>query len=175
MGFGSTRSQVRILSPRLVTARVLGNTGNPFFLSARESARGQGVSGLALLTCGHRSVVAGVRTIRHEMGQSPSFSCISCKPSPMCSPAAEQQAPLGYGRQRPSFTVPRLCRGVHRPAAAALRSGAADVGVVGMAALPRLRWLGGPLPVAGWGEAPGFLARLRGHWSFLIGSDGLNS
>ena len=75
-------------------------------------------------------------------GQSPSFSCISCKPSPMRSPAAEQQAPLGYGRQRPSFSVPRLGRGVHRPAAAALRSGAGDVGVVGMAALPRLRWPG---------------------------------
>ncbi|WP_322782544.1 hypothetical protein [Synechococcus sp. CBW1107] len=37
--------------------------------------------------------------------------------------------------------MPRLRRGVHRPAAAALRSGA-DVGVVGMAALPRLRWPG---------------------------------
>ena len=72
-GFGSTRSQVRILSPRLVTARVLGNTGNPFFLSARESAREQGASGLALLTCGHGSVVAGVRTIRQEMGPEPEF------------------------------------------------------------------------------------------------------
>ena len=139
-GFGSTRSQVRILSPRLVIARVLGNTGNPFFLPARESAREQGVSGLALLLCGHGSVVAGVRTIRPEMGQSPSFSCISCRPSPMRSPAAEQQAPLGYGRQRPSFNVPRLCRGVHRPAAAALRSGAADVGV---GAWPLSRGCGG--------------------------------
>ena len=108
-------------------------------------------------------------------GQSPSFSCISCKPSPMCSPAAEQQAPLGYGRQRPSFNVPRLCRGVHRPAAAALRSGAGGVGVVGMAALPRLRWLRGQPPVGGWGEAPASLARLRGHWSILSGSGGLNS
>jgi hypothetical protein len=93
----------------------------------------------------------------------------------MRSPAAEQQAPLGYGRQRPSFNVPRLCRGVHRPAAAALCSGAADVGVRGVATFPRLRWLGGQLPVGRWCEAPGFLARLRGHWSFLIGSGGLNS
>ena len=73
MGFGSTRSQVRILSPRLVTARVLGNVGNPFLLSARESAREQGVSGLALLTCGHGPVVAGVRTNRQEMGPEPEF------------------------------------------------------------------------------------------------------
>ena len=55
----SPRSQVRILSPRLVTARVLGNTGSPFFLCARESAREQGGSGLALLTCGH-----GARSLR---------------------------------------------------------------------------------------------------------------
>ncbi|WP_322781551.1 hypothetical protein [Synechococcus sp. CBW1107] len=34
--------------------------------------------------------------------------------------------------------MPRLRRGVHRPAAAALRSGA-GVGVAGRAALPRLR------------------------------------
>jgi len=32
-----------------------------------------------------------------------------------------------FVRQRPSLSVPRLRRGVHRPAAAALRSGA-DVG-----------------------------------------------
>ena len=108
-------------------------------------------------------------------GQSPSFSCISCRPSLTRSPAAEQQAPLGSVRQRLSFSVPRLCRGVHLPAAAALRSGSGDVGVVGMAALPRLRWLSGRLPVAGWGETPAFLARLRGQWSILIGSGGLNS
>ncbi|MCP9784161.1 hypothetical protein KBY83_12705 [Cyanobium sp. WKJ7-Wakatipu] len=53
-----------------------------------------------------------------------------------------EQSQQGYGRQRPSFSVPRLGRGLHRPAAAALRSGAGDVGVVGMAALPRLRWPG---------------------------------
>ena len=162
--FGSTRSQVRILSPRLVTARVLGNTGNPFFLSARESARGQGVSGLALLTCGHRSVVAGVRTIRHEMGQSPSFSCISCKPSPMCSPAAEQQAPLGYGRQRPSFTVPRLRRDVHRPAAAALRALAQGHGLGGWPGLwPAAAVARRILAAAGRGSARSGLARLRGR------------
>ena len=52
--------------------------------------------------------------------------------------ARAEQAPQGSGRQRPSFSVPRLRRGVHRPAAAALRSGA-GVGVAGMAVLPRLR------------------------------------
>ena len=36
-------------------------------------------------------------------------------------PGAEQ-TPQGSSRQRPSFSVPRLCRGVHRPAAAALRT-----------------------------------------------------
>ena len=30
--------------------------------------------------------------------------------------------PSGSDRRRPSFSVPRLCRGVHRPAAAALRT-----------------------------------------------------
>jgi hypothetical protein len=35
--------------------------------------------------------------------------------------------PQGSGGQRPSFSVPRLRRGVHRPAAAALRSGAGVV------------------------------------------------
>jgi hypothetical protein len=34
------------------------------------------------------------------------------------------QTPQGSGRRRPTFSVPRLRRGVHRPAAAALRSGA---------------------------------------------------
>ena len=60
-------------------------------------------------------------------------------------------------------------------ATAVLRSGAGGVGVVGMAALPRLRWLRGQPPVGGWGEAPASLARLRGHWSILSGSGGLNS
>jgi len=52
--------------------------------------------------------------------------------------ARAEQPPQGSGLRRPSFSVPRLRRGVHRPAAAALRSGAG----VGMAALPRLRWPG---------------------------------
>ncbi|NBY59177.1 MAG: hypothetical protein EBQ52_03240 [Synechococcaceae bacterium LLD_019] len=72
------------------------------------------------------------------------------------------RAPQGSGRPRPSFSVPRLCRGVHRPAAAALRSEAGGV-VVGIVALPRLRWPGSWLPVFGCGDAPFFLARLRGH------------
>jgi hypothetical protein len=60
-----------------------------------------------------------------------------CWWSPSTFPEAEQ-TPQGSGRQRPSFSVPRLRRGVHRPAAAALRSGAVG-GVAGRAALPRLR------------------------------------
>jgi len=52
------------------------------------------------------------------------------------------------GRRRPAFSVPRLRRGVHRPAAAALRSGA-GVGVAGRAALPRLRWQRAAQPVGG--------------------------
>ena len=55
-------------------------------------------------------------------GQHSTFSCISCRPSPWVA-AGKRQAPQGSGRQRPSFSVPRLRRGVHRPAAAALRSG----------------------------------------------------
>ena len=54
------------------------------------------------------------------------------------------------GRRRPSFSVPRLRRGVHRPAAAALRSGA-GAGVAGGAALPRLRWQRAVQPVGGEG------------------------
>jgi hypothetical protein len=46
--------------------------------------------------------------------------------------------------------VPRLRRGVHRPAAAALRSGS-GVGVAGRVALPRLRWPGGCQPAGCWG------------------------
>ncbi len=41
-------------------------------------------------------------------------------------PERAEQAPQGSGRRRPSFSVPRLRRGVHRPAAAALRSGAGE-------------------------------------------------
>jgi hypothetical protein len=66
------------------------------------------------------------------------------------------------GRRRLSFSVPRLRRGVHRSAATALRSGA-GVGVVGSAALPRLRWRGCFQPGGAWSEARGMRARLRGH------------
>ena len=46
--FGSTRSQVRILSPRLVTVRVLGETGNPCFLTCkRKCKRNSPVTGLS--------------------------------------------------------------------------------------------------------------------------------
>jgi len=64
-------------------------------------------------------------------------------------------------RQRPSFSVPRLRRGVHRPAAAALRSGA-GVGV-GRHGYSPAAAVPGKLPRArGWGDASDFLARLRG-------------
>ena len=79
-----------------------------------------------------------------------------------------QQAPKGSGRWQPSFSVPRLRRGVHRPAAAALRSGA-GVGVVGMAALPWLRWPGS-CPVHGAGVLP----RLPRAAARLAGPPGLN-
>jgi hypothetical protein len=39
LGFGSTRSQVRILSPRLVTVRVLGETGDPCFLTCKRKCK----------------------------------------------------------------------------------------------------------------------------------------
>jgi hypothetical protein len=68
------------------------------------------------------------------------------------------------GRRRPFFSVPRLRRGVHRPAAAALRSGAGD-GVAGSAALPRLRWRSSFQPGGAWSEARGMRARLRGRLS----------
>ena len=67
-------------------------------------------------------------------------SCWQCRKAP--------QTPQGSGRQRPSFSVPRLRRDVHRPAAAALRSGA-GVEVVGTAAFPRLRWRRICQPVVG--------------------------
>jgi hypothetical protein len=64
--------------------------------------------------------------------------------------------------QRPSFSVPRLRRGVHRPAAAALRSGA-GVGV-GRHGYSPAAAVPGKLPRArGWGDASDFLARLRGQ------------
>jgi len=66
------------------------------------------------------------------------------------------------GRRRLAFSVPRLRRGVHRPAAAALRSGA-GAGVAGRAVLPRLRWLGSFQPGGAWSEARGMRARLRGR------------
>jgi len=51
---------------------------------------------------------------------------------------------------------------VHRPAAAALRSGA-GVGVGRHGSSPAAA-VAGQLPRArGWGDAPGFLARLRGR------------
>ena len=90
---------------------------------------------------------------------APTEAC--CWWSSWTFPGAEQP-PQGSGRRWPSFSVPRLRRGVHRPAAAALRSGA-GVGVAGMAAVPRLRWPGSYPHRWGWGEAPSFLARLRGQ------------
>ena len=66
------------------------------------------------------------------------------------------------GRRRPSFSVPRLRRGVHRPAAAALRSGAVD-GVEAKAVLPRLRWRGSSQPGGAWSEDRSLRARLRGR------------
>ena len=48
--------------------------------------------------------------------------------------------PQGFGRRRPSFSVPLLRRGLHRPAAAALRSRAGDLVMVGLGTSPRLRW-----------------------------------
>ena len=72
--------------------------------------------------------------------------------------------PQASGRQRPSFSVPRLRRGVHRPAAA-LRSGA-GMGVAGMAALPRLRWPGS-CPVHGAGVLPQASSRgCAAGWAF---------
>ena len=70
----------------------------------------------------------------------------------------------GSGRQRPSFSVPRLRRGVHRPAAAALRSGAG----VGRWAGLLSRGCGGWAfaRVDGEGEGPKFpraAARSAGH------------
>ena len=60
------------------------------------------------------------------------------------------------------LSVPRLCRGVHRPAAAALRSGA-GVGV-GRHGYSPAAAVPGKLPRArGWGDASDFLARLRGQ------------
>ncbi|MEY4354554.1 MAG: hypothetical protein RLZZ609_2795 [Cyanobacteriota bacterium] len=90
---------------------------------------------------------------------APTGAC--CWWSSWTFPGAEQ-APQGSGRQRPSFSVPRLRRGVHRPAAAALRSGA-GVGVGVHGGRPAAA-VAEPPPVGrGWGEAPGFLARLRGR------------
>ena len=48
-----------------------------------------------------------------------------CKSGALASSGPSHQAleaQRGSGRRRPSFSVPRLCRGVHRPAAAALRA-----------------------------------------------------
>jgi hypothetical protein len=108
--FGSTRSQVRILSPRSVTPRVLGDAGNPFFSLARESAREQ-------VAEARRSSPACLVEDRPESGpsdlswgQHPPFSCISCRPSPL----------RGCGETSDAAGL--------RSAAAALRSGA-GVGV----------------------------------------------
>ena len=78
-------------------------------------------------------------------GQSPSFSCISCKPSPMRSPAAEQQAPLGYGQRPPPFAPGPVMGGG--------RQGHFSAAAVA-----------GPSPaLMGKGKAPSFLARLHGR------------
>jgi hypothetical protein len=99
----------------------------------------RGVSGLAFLPCGHGSVLAGVRSIRFDQGPRPEF-LLHLLQSFVCAELLQAcRHRTASVRRRPSFSVPRLRRGVHRPAAAALRSGA-DVGAVGRSALPRLRW-----------------------------------
>jgi len=82
-------------------------------------------------------------------------SCWQCRKAP--------QTPQGSGRQRPSFSVPRLRRGVHRPAAAALRSGAGVVVGVGQSCSPAAAVAGPSHALMGKRKAPGFLARLRGQ------------
>ena len=72
--------------------------------------------------------------------------------------------PSGSDRRRPSFSVPRLCRGVHRPAAAALRTLARGYGVGGWPGLgPAAAVARRILAVAGRGSARSGLARLRGR------------
>ena len=75
----------------------------------------------------------------------------------------DPQAPQGSGRQRPSFSVPRLRRGVHRPAAAALRAGPGVVGGGGLGRTPAAAVAGPSLALMGMGKASSVLARLRGQ------------
>ena len=82
-------------------------------------------------------------------------------------PRAEQ-TPQGSGRRRPFFSVPRLHRGVHRPAAAALRTLARGYGLVGWPGLgPAAAVARRILAVAGRGSARSGLARLRGRLHIL--------
>ena len=85
-------------------------------------------------------------------------------------PGAEQ-TPQGSGRQQPSFSVPRLHRGVHRPAAAALRTLARGHGLGGWPGLgPAAAVAGLLLAAVGRGSSRSGFARLRGrlHLSVLI-------
>ena len=119
--FGSTRSQVRILSPRSVTPRVLGEAGNPFFLPARESAREQGLSGLAFSPVGHGSVVAGVRAIRFDQGARSEFLLHLLQPF-VCAErlraCRHRRASVGDGR--PPLRGRRGCGGQGSSPAAAV-------------------------------------------------------
>jgi len=67
---------------------------------------------VALSMCGAKS------PIRFERS-SPQRPACRCQP---CQKFCGHRQ--GSVRQRPSFSVPRQCRGVYRPAAAALRAGA---------------------------------------------------
>ena len=76
--------------------------------------------------------------------------------------------PSGSDRRRPSFSVPRLCRGVHRPAAAALRTLARGHVLGGWPGLgPAAAVARRILAVAGRGSARSGLARLRGRLHIL--------
>ena len=93
----------------------------PFSCLQEKVQENRGFSGLAFLPCGHGSVLAGVRSIRFDQCPRPEF-LLHLLQSFARVQLLRVCRPQGFGRRRPSFNVPRLCRGVHRPAAAALRT-----------------------------------------------------
>jgi len=99
----------------------------------RDVGQGRNLRSASSRTCGPWDI--GLR-------KRPAFSC-------------------GYGRQRLSFSVPRLRRGVHRPAAAALRAGADVVGDGRLGRTPAAAVARRPQAWGGKVAGPGLFTRWR--------------
>ena len=132
----------------------------------------RGISGLALLPCGHGSVLAGVRSIRFDQGPRPEF-LLHLLQSFVCAELLQacrhRRASVGDGGPSACHGCAVACIGQPPPPSAP----GPVWGWAGMATLPRLR-CPGSCPVHGAGVMPLISSRgCAASWAFRAESGGL--